>query len=51
MSFNWFRLIAHRETLLDKEWKFAQLTFLFNYGLCEISNVGIELARKYFIFF
>ncbi|XP_072761085.1 myb-binding protein 1A [Anoplolepis gracilipes] len=41
------RLIGHRETLLDQEWKLAQLTFLFNYGLCEVSNVGIELAPQF----
>ncbi|XP_011257399.1 DNA polymerase V [Camponotus floridanus] len=41
------RLIGHREALLDQEWKFAQLTFLFNYGLCEVSNVGIELAPQF----
>ncbi|KMQ94074.1 myb-binding protein 1a, partial [Lasius niger] len=41
------KLIGHRETLLDQEWKLAQLTFLFNYGLCEVSNVGIELAPQF----
>lgn len=42
--------MGHRETLADQDWRLAQLMFLFYYGLCEISNVGIELARMYFIF-
>lgn len=39
--------MGHPETLSDQSWRLAQLIFLFNYGLCEIANVGIELARKY----
>jgi len=35
------------ETFLDQDWRLEQLIFLFNYGLCEVSDVGIELARKY----
>lgn len=33
--------------LMDKEWRLDQLKFLFTYGLCEMPNVGIDLARKY----
>lgn len=39
--------MGYRETLADQDWRLAQLTFLFNYGLCEMPNVGIELAREY----
>lgn len=40
------RLMGRQDTLLDQDWRLEQLMFLFNYGLCEVSNVGIELARK-----
>lgn len=40
--------MGRQETFSDQDWRLEQLIFLFNYGLCEISNVGIELARKLF---
>lgn len=43
--------MGHRETLMDHNWRLEQLKFLFSYGLCEMPNVGIELACKYLILF
>ncbi|XP_011866329.1 PREDICTED: uncharacterized protein LOC105561180 [Vollenhovia emeryi] len=40
------RLMGRQETFSDQDWRLEQLTFLFNYGLCEVSNVGIELAQQ-----
>lgn len=42
--------MGRQETFSDQNWRHEQLIFLFNYGLCEVSNVGIELARKYIIY-
>jgi hypothetical protein len=40
--------MGHPEVLLDQDWKLAQLIFLFDHGLCEVSYIGVELARKCF---
>jgi len=40
--------MGHPEVLSDQDWRIAQLTFLFDHGLCEVSYIGVELARKYF---
>ncbi|XP_071636162.1 myb-binding protein 1A [Temnothorax longispinosus] len=41
------RLIGRQETFSDQDWRLEQLTFLFYYGLCEVSNVGAELAQQF----
>ncbi|KAL2737232.1 myb-binding protein 1A-like protein [Vespula maculifrons] len=41
------RLISHPATLPDQEWRLNQLKFLFVYGLCEVPNVGVELAPHF----
>ena len=41
--------MSHPEITLDHEWRVEQLKFLFNLGLCEISNVGVELVCKYLL--
>ncbi|EZA51443.1 Myb-binding protein 1A [Ooceraea biroi] len=41
------RLIGHPEILSDVDWRLAQLTFLFKYGLCEVSHIGVELAPQF----
>ncbi|KZC14630.1 PREDICTED: DNA polymerase V [Dufourea novaeangliae] len=38
------RLMGYSVTLTDQEWRLEQLKFLFTHGLCEISNVGVDLA-------
>ncbi|XP_058793389.1 myb-binding protein 1A [Phymastichus coffea] len=38
------KLISHKAMISDHEWRLEQLKFLFNNGLCDMSNVGIELA-------
>ncbi|XP_001603225.1 myb-binding protein 1A [Nasonia vitripennis] len=38
------KLLSHSEIASDHEWRIEQLKFLFNLGLCEVSNVGVELA-------
>ncbi|XP_017879918.1 myb-binding protein 1A-like protein [Ceratina calcarata] len=40
------RLMGHPKMLEDKEWRIDQLKFLFMYGLCEMPNVGIDLALQ-----
>lgn len=35
---------------MDIEWKLEQLKFLFTYGLCEMPNVGVDLACKYYFY-
>lgn len=35
----------------DLDWRLDQLKFLLVYGLCQIENVGVELARKYYFSF
>ncbi|XP_014470444.1 PREDICTED: DNA polymerase V-like [Dinoponera quadriceps] len=40
------RLMGHPETLSKQDWRLAELIFLFNYGLCEVPNVGIDLAPQ-----
>lgn len=35
---------------MDREWRLDQLKFLFTYGLCEVPNVGVDLARKYYLY-
>jgi len=42
--------MGRQETFSDQDWRLEQLMFLFNHGLCEMSNVGIELARKYIFY-
>lgn len=42
--------MGHPETLLKQDWRLTQLKFLFNYGLCEVPNVGIDLARKFMLY-
>lgn len=42
--------MGHPETLLKQDWRLTQLIFLFNYGLCEVPNVGIDLARKFMLY-
>jgi DNA polymerase phi len=39
--------MQHPEIMSDHEWKLEQLKFLFSLGLCEVTNVGTELVRKY----
>ncbi|KAL6259582.1 hypothetical protein P5V15_009499 [Pogonomyrmex californicus] len=41
------KLMGRQETFSDQDWRLEQLIFLFNHGLCEISNVGIELAPQF----
>ncbi|XP_017763658.1 PREDICTED: myb-binding protein 1A [Eufriesea mexicana] len=41
------RLMGHPKTLVDKEWRLDQLKFLFTYGLCEMPNVGVDLAPQF----
>ncbi|KYN40609.1 Myb-binding protein 1A [Trachymyrmex septentrionalis] len=41
------KLMGRPETFLDQDWRLEQLVFLFNYGLCEVSDVGIELAQQF----
>ncbi|KAL0130921.1 hypothetical protein PUN28_002485 [Cardiocondyla obscurior] len=41
------KLMGHQETFSDQDWRLEQLSFLFNYGLCEVPNVGIELAQQF----
>ncbi|XP_068980107.1 myb-binding protein 1A [Bombus flavifrons] len=41
------RLIGHPKTLMDREWRLDQLKFLFTYGLCEMPNVGVDLAPQF----
>lgn len=41
------KLMGRQETFLEQDWRLEQLTFLFNYGLCEVSNVGTELAQQF----
>ncbi|KAG7212195.1 hypothetical protein KM043_012535 [Ampulex compressa] len=41
------KLMGHPETIADQEWRLEQLQFLFRYGLCEVSNVGVELAPHF----
>ncbi|KAG5310642.1 DPO5 polymerase, partial [Acromyrmex insinuator] len=41
------KLMGRPETFLDQNWRLEQLIFLFNYGLCEVSDVGIELAQQF----
>lgn len=43
------RLMGHPATLMDHEWRLEQLKFLFIHGLCEVSNVGVDATRKYYI--
>ncbi|XP_031845505.1 MYB binding protein 1a [Nomia melanderi] len=40
------RLMGYSVTLMDQEWRLEQLKFLFTQGLCEISNVGVDLAPQ-----
>lgn len=42
--------MGHPETLAKQNWRLTQLIFLFNYGLCEVPNVGIELACKFVLY-
>ncbi|CAK9816347.1 Myb-binding protein 1A [Anthophora quadrimaculata] len=41
------RLMGCPKTLMDREWRLDQLKFLFVYGLCEMPNVGIDLASQF----
>ncbi|XP_003704944.2 MYB binding protein 1a [Megachile rotundata] len=41
------RLMGHYKTVVDQEWRLDQLKFLFVYGLCEMPNVGVELASQF----
>ena len=41
--------MSHPEITSDHEWRVEQLKFLFNLGLCEVSNVGVELVCKYLL--
>lgn len=41
--------MGHPTTFTDHEWRLEQLKFLFTHGLCEMSNVGVDLARKYYV--
>ncbi|XP_018398314.1 PREDICTED: uncharacterized protein LOC108776257 [Cyphomyrmex costatus] len=41
------KLMGRPETFLDEDWRLEQLIFLFNYGFCEVSDVGIELAPQF----
>ncbi|KOC64165.1 Myb-binding protein 1A [Habropoda laboriosa] len=41
------RLMGCPKTLTDREWRLDQLKFLFVYGLCEMPNVGIDLASQF----
>ncbi|PBC32395.1 Myb-bindingA [Apis cerana cerana] len=41
------RLIGHPKMFMDIEWKLEQLKFLFTYGLCEMPNVGVDLASQF----
>lgn len=41
------RLIGHPKMFMDIEWKLDQLKFLFTYGLCEMPNVGVDLASQF----
>ncbi|EFN85221.1 Myb-binding protein 1A [Harpegnathos saltator] len=40
------RLLGHPETLSKQDWRLTQLIYLFNHGLCEVPNVGIDLALQ-----
>ncbi|XP_012541717.2 myb-binding protein 1A [Monomorium pharaonis] len=40
------KLMGRQETVSDQDWRLEQLMFLFNNGLCEVSNVGIELTQQ-----
>ncbi|KAF3421961.1 LOW QUALITY PROTEIN: hypothetical protein E2986_00122 [Frieseomelitta varia] len=41
------RLMGHSKTFVDREWRLDQLKCLFAYGLCEMPNVGIDLASQF----
>ena len=41
------RLMGHPTTFTDHEWRLEQLKFLFTHGLCEMSNVGVDLAPQF----
>ncbi|XP_029041713.1 myb-binding protein 1A-like protein [Osmia bicornis bicornis] len=41
------RLMGHYKMVVDQEWRLDQLKFLFVYGFCEISNVGVDLAPQF----
>ncbi|XP_076618481.1 MYB binding protein 1a isoform X1 [Colletes latitarsis] len=40
------RLMGHSATFVDQKWRLSQLKFLFTHGLCEMSNVGVDLAPQ-----
>nr|XP_033331334.1 myb-binding protein 1A [Megalopta genalis] len=40
------RLMGYSVTLMDQEWRLEQLKFLFTQGLCEMTNVGVDLALQ-----
>ncbi|KAK9297581.1 hypothetical protein QLX08_008798 [Tetragonisca angustula] len=41
------RLMGNSKTFVDREWRLDQLKCLFAYGLCEMPNVGIDLASQF----
>ncbi|XP_043272424.1 myb-binding protein 1A [Venturia canescens] len=41
------RLLGHPAVSTEHKWRLDQLKFLFNLGLCESSNVGVELAPQF----
>ncbi|XP_076642327.1 MYB binding protein 1a [Halictus rubicundus] len=40
------RLMGYSVTLMEQEWRLEQLKFLFTQGLCEMQNVGVDLAPQ-----
>ncbi|XP_066597439.1 myb-binding protein 1A [Prorops nasuta] len=38
------KLLTHPNILSDREWRLSQLKFLFKCGICDVSNIGVELA-------
>ncbi|XP_054014556.1 myb-binding protein 1A-like [Hylaeus anthracinus] len=40
------RFMGHSATLMDQKWRLSQLKFLFTHGLCEMANVGVDLAPQ-----
>ena len=42
--------MGNSKTFVDREWRLDQLKCLFAYGLCEMPNVGIDLACKYYLY-
>ena len=41
------RLLGHPAVNAEHKWRFEQLKFLFNLGLCNTNNIGVELAPQF----